>query len=682
MLVTQRNVESVKQFDKSIAFGISSEDASHLMEVLSDIYKDTTLAVIREYTTNALDSHRDAGQPLPVEIRLPGPLSPEFSVEDFGVGLSIDELEQVYCQYGKSTKRTTNEQTGSIGIGAKAGIAYCGQFSIRARKDGRQVIGIVSCDNQGNPVMDIGLESDTTEPNGVKITIPVESDWRNFKDKVMQFAHFVPKGELTVDGQFTDVSSHVNFINDDFGYIVGHRYDSRHYVVMGGVGYPIDNTKFSGFDFPEPIAFFVPMGSVHFTPAREDLNYTQHTINTLTAYAQTFAEVYAKTVQGTIDAQPSYQEGFKKMVHYRRNLNILGQSGIEFNYKGVQLPSPSRNWNYPIASVVNWNGDRTEKYNFSFSRDDYFTVVITNWNNERFSRTQGRKIDQYLSDNHPTFHADYRKHVCLIDTEVGDFNFVDQFFAEQKYLVIDWDTVKKTKVTTSNSVGKGKARKYPLVSKDTHSGRVYTHDVDPTRTIWYGAKSELSGRGTSDYGYWSEAMAIVGTSDAQFVFVTPTEERKFKESFPTAKKFREYFSWALEDFFSRLSDEDRKAIESNSCTLHNGDMINMKDVLDPRIKEFGNNVLTDTQRKLLEEYQNRGLSRYINKCSMDSQVRKDHVNNVKSYRLTLDTSVKFAEYALLHGTRYSYNGNINSDEVRKAMTDYVNHVYTTQIKEG
>jgi hypothetical protein len=45
----------------SIAMSIDPGSVMHIMSVLTDLYSDPEAACIREYSTNALDSHIDAG---------------------------------------------------------------------------------------------------------------------------------------------------------------------------------------------------------------------------------------------------------------------------------------------------------------------------------------------------------------------------------------------------------------------------------------------------------------------------------------------------------------------------------------------------------------------------------------------------------------------------------------------
>src|SRR6476660_5010943 len=98
---------------------IHRDAMAHIMSVLTNLYSDAIMAVIREYSTNALDAHRESGLHMPITVCVPTTLRPTFSVEDFGVGMSTDQLLNLYSSYGASTKRETNEQTGMLGLGSK-----------------------------------------------------------------------------------------------------------------------------------------------------------------------------------------------------------------------------------------------------------------------------------------------------------------------------------------------------------------------------------------------------------------------------------------------------------------------------------------------------------------------------------------------------------------------------------
>ena len=71
----------------------------------SNLYTDKIKAVIRELSCNAWDSHVAAGkQGTPFDVHLPNNLEPWFSVTDYGLGLSHEQVMDLYTTYFSSTK--------------------------------------------------------------------------------------------------------------------------------------------------------------------------------------------------------------------------------------------------------------------------------------------------------------------------------------------------------------------------------------------------------------------------------------------------------------------------------------------------------------------------------------------------------------------------------------------------
>src|SRR5664279_1326601 len=108
-------VEGTLRADLSVAMSIDPQGMAHIMGVLTNLYSDAPLAVLREYSTNARDAHQAAGVDRPIEVSLPTALDPTLRVRDFGVGLSEQDILGIYARYGSSTKRGSDEQVGRSG---------------------------------------------------------------------------------------------------------------------------------------------------------------------------------------------------------------------------------------------------------------------------------------------------------------------------------------------------------------------------------------------------------------------------------------------------------------------------------------------------------------------------------------------------------------------------------------
>ena len=89
--------------------------------ILSDgLYSNKILAVIRELSTNAYDSHVDAGvADRAFEVHLPTRLEPYFHVRDYGTSMTHDQCMTLYTTYFRSTRNDSNDAVGCLGLGKK-----------------------------------------------------------------------------------------------------------------------------------------------------------------------------------------------------------------------------------------------------------------------------------------------------------------------------------------------------------------------------------------------------------------------------------------------------------------------------------------------------------------------------------------------------------------------------------
>lgn len=296
---------------------IDDQHFGHIMNVLSNLYSDPVMAVVREYSTNALDSHVAAGNDLPILVTLPTSTDLRFTVQDFGLGLSLDDMRNTYLSYGSSDKRESDDFNGTLGLGSKSGLTYAPLgWQVRAVKDGRRVLAVVAHDSDGVGTMRSLDEADTDEPNGVTITIPVEAgDLSAFVSAARRLFYVWKPGQVLVrfgeTGTFEEPESYVNdpsLIWLDESVAVG-RDIQQSMVVMGNVPYRIN--KRSGWGYG--VIADVPMGSVHFTPSREDLHFTPHTDETIDLLME-FVDTRAE--EKVLEYLKSGATPYERVCHY------------------------------------------------------------------------------------------------------------------------------------------------------------------------------------------------------------------------------------------------------------------------------------------------------------------------------------------------------------------------------
>lgn len=289
----QSNISGIKG-----KFSMDENSIEHLMGILTVMYSDEETACIREYLTNALDSHIEAGQTRPIEVTTPSRFNPVYTIQDFGVGMSVNDIIDTYSKYGKSTKRGSNEFTGMLGIGSKSALAYTNSFTITGVKDGVLTQAIINIDENGVPEYNIVDTSVTDKSNGVKIAIPVK-DRNSFESKTRELLKFWEPGLVLVDGAEPQRHDYAPVKGREGVYI---RHSSSYltpssYIVMGNVPYMINTDELplgtrNSFGF---IAY-VPIGAVNIAPSREALNYTSKTKKVINDLADGLFEDYVNSV--------------------------------------------------------------------------------------------------------------------------------------------------------------------------------------------------------------------------------------------------------------------------------------------------------------------------------------------------------------------------------------------------
>jgi hypothetical protein len=182
-------IDSNVEPSKALNFGIS--DVRLVVDILSKLYAYPIRTLVQEYICNGRDAMREAGTwaKLPIEITVPNTLDPVFKVRDFGVGISPDRMENIFVNYGSSTKRNTNTQTGGFGIGAKSAFSYTDSFTVTSFYNGVRYLYVAHLGDEGG--VNLISQSNTTQPNGVEISIGVKpKDIAEFREAVQRCVRF------------------------------------------------------------------------------------------------------------------------------------------------------------------------------------------------------------------------------------------------------------------------------------------------------------------------------------------------------------------------------------------------------------------------------------------------------------------------------------------------------------
>jgi len=379
---------------RRIEMTMDAESLRFAMQNLTKLYSDPIAAIIREYSTNALDAQISIGYNGPIHVSTPNSLNPFFRVRDFGPGMSEDFIENVYSQYWNSTKRDTNSQVGMLGLGAKSGLAYTAQFRIVSICEGLKIQVMVSKDEYGSGVMEIVDVTPTDERSGVEIIIPVKYS-NEFTGKVNEFFKYWQPGTVLInDEQPKFIGDYPNAmkVEDDIIVLPG---AGKSRVVMGNVPYVAEGLASEYGDYH--VVAFVPIGSVSFPPNREELMYTEETKATIREFAKRAQDGIAKVVQKEMDAADTYLEA---MFIWDKKRTLVSHT---YTYRGEEL---KMKWKYnteadpETALIFNHNYERNACHSPSNIQWHEFSKALTilGWTQEKLPTTIRQKIRHYINE--------------------------------------------------------------------------------------------------------------------------------------------------------------------------------------------------------------------------------------------------------------------------------------------
>ena len=332
----------------STNFAIRAEDSPIIMEMMrSKIYSNKPAAVVREYTTNALDEHKLHNISRPVELHAPTAQNPEFTVRDFGKGLTDQEVREIYVNYGCSTKRNTDDLTGGLGIGCKAGFAYGSQFSIISiTKDGQgnthknAYMAIIDESNTGT-LKHIESTIDNTLDTGVQIGVGIDTnDIQAFGKEIWNlWLTCISKPTIlnpNALGPIDTIEETIEILEDKTYYRTYKRTDKFNshnkytsaVAVMGNIGYPINTYHLNGLTHTEKsllsdsnLHIKFDISELNIASNREELEYNKETIDNLESRIKTIFSQVTQNIVDKITPIKCWMERQHEYAIQRKNIN-------------------------------------------------------------------------------------------------------------------------------------------------------------------------------------------------------------------------------------------------------------------------------------------------------------------------------------------------------------------------
>lgn len=373
----------------------------------SGLYANKIKAIVRELSTNAVDSHFSAGRAdTPFDVHLPNAIEPWFAIRDYGTGLDHDQVTQIYTTYFESTKTGSNDFVGALGLGSKSPFAYTDNFTITAVKDGVKRVYSAFINPQGIPSVAKMGEEASTELSGVEIKFSVNDNWEfsKFRDEavaVYKYFKLRPVVSGSAEFQFQDVDYDVK----DIAPGVHSMTRGRSVAVMGNIAYPIDLPQAQYKELGGlagllecSLEINFAIGDLDFQASREGLSYIPQTI---TAIKNKLEEINSTlTVRLTEEADAIDNLWQRTIFLMDRKDNYLWREAVakyvtDTKFELMEVSSGG----YVNAKPFNLKvADLASKYNIaieSFGKSTYGKGVTTHKTDYKYDTVSGSSVDHF-----------------------------------------------------------------------------------------------------------------------------------------------------------------------------------------------------------------------------------------------------------------------------------------------
>lgn len=463
---TPQSVEVVGDEVKTVGqYRITENNQARILVSLSDkMYTRKELAVIREYSNNGNDAHIEVGKSTSeLIVTLPTYDDLNFKVRDFGSGLTKEQIRDVYCVLGESTKRNSNSQNGVLGYGCKAGFAHSDSFTVTSWNNGEKTIyNCIKGDVSKLPSVIELSRSPSDEPSGIEVCVPVKhsSIWTFHSEAVFLFRYWntlptivnlTEDDKKKLDG-FRNTPPTISGTN--WNIRTKHEGSAGGVAFMGGVPYRIDwniinnklATNFNNRLFftllqNNDVVLYFEMGEVQFVDSREGLEYTEHTISVILTRVNEILDKIKDSFQEKFTILPNLWEAKimynsifasdKLMINYQDETANNQIKFLDGNIKqiGITLSGTFKWNNIPLTSASFPHVNRFDNANPTVIHDNTHSpvspITITYQKiNDRVWRCKGPGYNN-------TIVASKKVAIILNDTNSNKHGLVCKYYMEQ-----------------------------------------------------------------------------------------------------------------------------------------------------------------------------------------------------------------------------------------------------------
>jgi hypothetical protein len=468
MIITQNynNIQNSENFQKNL---FSIGDPSVIFDILrSKLYSDPVAAVCREISCNARDSHIEANKAdVPIEIVLPNKLSKSLIIKDFGVGISPDRAENIFIQYGKSTKRNDNTQTGGFGMGCKCPFSITDTFGIVTVFNGIKYSYSAVIDETKVGALFLLNKENTDESNSTQIIIPIkESDFLKVEDSILSITEFWTTKPIIKNCRKEQAKKEVEFNGNNWFLVsknkTNYSFNNSHvnnifclvdkipyYITIDSLYSILDKSEIYGVQYIGNYALYLEFntGELSLSASREALYFDENTKNKLKDAIKNFTKEFNTEFSKKISLLPDLYSVLSKHGNDITDYNLLK----DVTWNNIKLKSAFNISYYITGNSYIQSKSRIYKSKFSkslnFSLDKKHIYV-----NDLYGNLKPSSLKDAFADNDSIF-------VINLDSKEKEDLFNTKYFLD-KY---DFKKISSINAKIIKNPDQSKAKKNQII---------------------------------------------------------------------------------------------------------------------------------------------------------------------------------------------------------------------------
>lgn len=193
VVLKEHNVQVANQMS------INTSSAKSFLALTQGLYSNVFSSILRELVSNGIDASVLSGTKIPLIVNIPSNFKFEpFFVQDFGIGMSLEDVFEIYCNYFKSNKSNDSNAIGGFGLGGKTPFTYTNEFKIEttSHEDNVRRTFIIKLNDDSKPIYIYDNDFDIVDSKikGTKISFFIKNndDLKNFVDNAsfLYYSHY------------------------------------------------------------------------------------------------------------------------------------------------------------------------------------------------------------------------------------------------------------------------------------------------------------------------------------------------------------------------------------------------------------------------------------------------------------------------------------------------------------